>query len=148
MRPRGAAGWASWGILPLGWASPRVQRWHQGPVSENRDHEALLVTESQQGPVGAGPRERAASCPRLRVSPPSMPQTGPCLTFPQHYHLRIPAPHAGSVHGIPAAPLHSPARGRRARSTPWLLWLLLSAALGSPLPGLSEGGRGAGRSGV
>lgn len=38
-----------------------------------------------------------------------MPQTGPCLTFPQHYHLRIPAPHAGSVHGIPAAPLHSPA---------------------------------------
>ncbi|XP_075626421.1 cytohesin-1 isoform X2 [Balearica regulorum gibbericeps] len=145
-----AAGWASWGILPLGWASPRAQSRYQGPVSEHGDHKTLLVTESQQGPVGAGPRERAASCPRLRASPPSMPQTSPCLTFPQHYHLRIPAPHAGSVHGIPAAPLHSPALAAgEPAPTPWLLWLLLSAALGNPLPRLSEGGQwGAGRSGV
>lgn len=104
MRPCRAAGWVSWGILPLGWASP----WGAELVSEHRDLEALQVTEPQQDVSEQAP----GSCPRLR--PPSIPQTSPCLTFPRHYHLCIPAPHAGSMHGIPAAPPGSTAGALRA----------------------------------
>lgn len=99
-------------------------------------HSRVLL---EQAPGASG------ELPQAACVPPLMPQSSPCLTFPRHYHLRIPAPHAGSVHGIPAA---QPGASPAARSTPWLLWLLLSAALGNPLPCSVRGQRGAGRSGV
>lgn len=85
------------------------------------------------GSCWSRPPGASGELPQVACVPPSMPQTSPCLTFPQHYHLRIPAPHAGSVHGIPAAPLHSPAlkagepapRPGSCGFSSWQLWGIL-----------------------
>ncbi|XP_075374947.1 cytohesin-1 isoform X3 [Mycteria americana] len=95
-------------LLKLGWASPGAQSWYWSPVSEQRPR-GLSHHRATAGSCRSRPPGASGELPQAACVPPSMPQTGPCLTFPQHYHLRIPAPHAGSVHGIPAALLHSPA---------------------------------------
>lgn len=111
-RGRAAAGralWCSWvgfqGALPLGRASPGVESRCQGPVSEHGAGEALLGAEAQQGPAGAGPRERTASCPQAACPPPchrpvpASPSHG-IITSASRLHMQA---------ACMASPLHSPA---------------------------------------
>lgn len=80
------------------------------------------------------PWERAASCPRLRVSPPChrlVPASPPTALSP---------PHPGSTQAAcMASPRHCP--------TPWLLWLLLWAPWGTLCLVKRGGMTGAGSSG-
>lgn len=138
-RPCRVAGWVSWGILPLGWASPEGTELIPGSGVRAQRPRGPSGHRGTAG-CGAGPQEQAASCPRLRASPPYHRQALPHL--PTASPPRIPAPHAGSMHGIPAAPCSA-----AGASAPWLLWLLFLAPLGNPLPGFSRGA-GVGRIGV
>lgn len=87
--------------LPEGFClEAAVPSWYRALVSEHGAGglcTALGHSRVPSEPQGAN-GELSPGC-----ASPSMPQSGPRLTFPQHYHLCIPAPHAGSVHGIPAA---------------------------------------------
>lgn len=87
--------------LPEGFClEAAVPSWYRALVSEHGA--GGLCTALGHSRVPSEPQGANGELPPGCASP-SMPQSGPRLTFPQHYHLCIPAPHAGSVHGIPAA---------------------------------------------
>lgn len=93
----------SWGALPLR-ASPGVESWCQGLVWEQGAGEAPVGTEAQQGPAGAGPRERTASCPQAASPPcqrpvPASPSHG-IITSASQLHMQA---------ACMASPRHSPA---------------------------------------
>lgn len=132
------AGWVSWGIVPLVWASPWVQSWYQGLVSEHRDLEALEVTESQQDVSEQAPGA-APGCVR---PPPYHRQALP------HPPTALPPLHPGSTcrqhawHPCCTARL----RSRSLRALAPVASLLGTS--GNPLPGCSKGEWGVGRFGV
>ncbi|XP_033923343.1 cytohesin-1 isoform X2 [Melopsittacus undulatus] len=102
----------------------------------NPDREGWLLKLVTAASCQSRPWEQVASCPRLRAYP--LHATDQSLPHPvQHSHSRIQL-HMQAA--CMASPLHRP-------PAPWLLWLLLSAALGNFVR-VKGGGNGCCRTGV
>uniref|UniRef100_A0A8C5NLF4 Cytohesin 1 n=1 Tax=Junco hyemalis TaxID=40217 RepID=A0A8C5NLF4_JUNHY len=84
MRPCRVAGRVSWGILPLGWASPGAQSWYQvwcQSTETSRPLRSPSHSRMWSRPPGASGELPQAACVPLHTT------DQPCLTFPRHYHL-------------------------------------------------------------